>query len=335
MTETKRKTEPQPSTRFRKTVTGGSPLNRPLTALSPAPLLSRRQFIERTASAALLGGAAMMSSCEQGKPKSLVGSNSYGWTQYARRDKKPFDIGEAMSALRDLGYDYIETGMDFAHPDSVAKLADQMKSKGLKPASLYCGPRLHEADKAKDTVVQLLAAAKVAKECGFQALSCNVAPIGREKTDDELKTQVAALRDFGQGLKELGLKLGIHHHLPEMASNAREFHYNFRNTDPGTVGFCYDVHWVWKGGIRPMDALREYGNRVVTWHIRQSRDGVWWEDLDTGDIDYAAVAKYAAEHKLPRLFTVELAIEAKTVITRNVIENHRRSREFIRKVFEA
>lgn len=240
-----------------------------------------------------------------------------------------------MSVLRDLGYDYLEPGMDFTKPESVATLAEQMKSKGLKPVSLYCGPRLHEADKAKGVVEQLLAAAKVAKECGFQVFSCNVAPIGREKTDEELKTQVAALKDFGQGVKELGLQLGIHHHLPEMANSAREFHFNFRNSPADTVGFCYDVHWVWKGGIAPMDALREYGNRVVTWHIRQSRDGVWWEDLDTGDIDYAAVAQYAAEHQLPRRFTVELALEAKTQITRTGMENHRRSLEFVRKVFGA
>ncbi len=210
-----------------------------------------------------------------------------------------------------------------------------MKSKGLQPVSLYCGPRLHEVDKAKDTVAQLLASAKVAKTCGFQVISCNVAPIGREKTDDELKTQVAALKEFGQGLNDLGLKLGVHHHMPEMANHAREFHYNFRNTDPAVVGFCYDVHWVWKGGIQPMDALREYGPRVVSWHIRQSRDGVWWEDLDTGDIDYTAIARYATEHNLARIFTVELAIEGKTQITRDIVENHRRSWEFIRKVFGA
>lgn len=310
-------------------------MKRQLASFFPMPHPTRRQFIRQISAAALAGPVASAAEKPAAKPKSLVGSNSFGWTQYARRDKKPFDLGETMSALRDLGYDYIETNMDFAHPDSVATLAEQMKSKGLKPVSLYCGPRLHEADKAKEVVAQLLAAAKVAKACGFRALSCNVAPIGREKTDDELKTQVAALKDLGQGLKALGVKLGIHHHLPEMAGNAREFHYNFRNTDPAAVGFCYDVHWVWKGGIQPLDVLREYGNRVVTWHIRQSRDGVWWEDLDTGDIDYAAIAQYAAEHKLPRLFTVELAIEAKTVIMRSAIENHRRSREFIRKVFGA
>jgi len=134
-------------------------------------------------------------------------------------------------------------------------------------------------------------------------------------------------------MNALGMKLGIHHHMPEMASHAREFHYNFDHSKPAVVGFCYDVHWVWKGGVMPLDALNQYGDRVVTWHLRQSRDGVWWEDLDTGDVDYQAVAKYAREHKLPRRFTVELAIEGGTKITRSVVENHRRSREFVRTVF--
>ena len=84
----------------------------------------------------------------------------------------------------------------------------------------------------------------------------------------------------------------------------------------------------------PLDALKQYGDRVVTWHLRQSRDGIWWEDLDTGDVDYAAVAKYAAAHNLARRFSVELAIEDGTKITRSVVENHRRSREFVRTVFE-
>jgi len=204
----------------------------------------------------------------------------------------------------------------------------------LQPVSLYAGPELHSA-KAKDSVSKVLAAAKVCQEAGFQVVSCNAKPIGREKTDEELKTQVAALTELGEGLNALGMKLGVHHHLPEMANSAREFHYNFRHSKPDVVGFCYDVHWVWKGGIAPLDAMKEHGNRIVTWHLRQSRDKVWWEDLDTGDVDYDAVAKYAQAHKLARRFSVELALEAGTKITRSVVENHRRSREFVRKVFGA
>lgn len=307
--------------------------------------LSRRQFLGRTTSAVCLGVATAGSGWPAGlgaaeapvstKLPSLVGSNVYGWTQYAARDKKKFDVEEVLSALRDCGYDYLENFMDAGRPESISRFAEQCKARGLRPVSLYTGARVHEAGKAGEAVARILTAAKVCKEAGFQVISCNPDPLGREKTDEELKTQVAALTELGEGLNALGLRLGIHHHLPEMANGACEFHYNFRHTQPGVVGFCYDVHWVWKGGVAPADALRDYGDRVVTWHLRQSRNKVWWEDLDSGDVDYEFVARHAREHNLPRRFTVELAIEGGTKITRGVVENHRRSREWVRRVFEA
>jgi inosose dehydratase len=266
--------------------------------------------------------------------KTLVGSNVYGWTQYAQRDKKKFDIEEVISALRDTGYDYLEGFMDVGQPEANAHFAEQLRAKGLQPVSLYVGARLHEAGKSKEVVDKILAGAKVCQQAGFRVISCNADPIGREKTDEELKNQAVALEELGDGLNALGMKLGVHQHLPEMANQAREFHYNFQHTKPSSVGWCYDVHWVWKGGVMPIDGLKQYGERVVTWHLRQSRNNIWWEDLDTGDVDYQAVAKYAADHKLARRFSVELALEERTKITRSVIENHRRSREFVRRVFE-
>jgi sugar phosphate isomerase/epimerase len=299
---------------------------------------TRRRFLlwlsAAAGSAATLLPRAGFSAALPAVGKTLVGSNIYGWGQYAQRDGKKLDVEEVISALRDSGYDYLESFMDVGRPEANARFADQLKAKGLQPVSLYVGARLHEAGKADESVAAILAAAKVCQQAGFQVISCNPDPIGREKTDEELKVQTAALVKLGQGLKELGLRVGVHHHLPEMASQAREFHYTFRNTSAQVVGWCYDVDWVWRGGLSPADALRQYGDRVVTWHLRQSRSRIWWEDLDAGDIDYEAVARYAREHALPRRFTVELALESGTKITRSVIENHRRSREFVRRVFE-
>jgi inosose dehydratase len=300
---------------------------------------TRREFVGRL-NCALLGAlvfptassAAAQSNTAQ---KTVVGSNVYGWGQYAQREGKSLNIQDVLSALRDTGYDYLENFLNVAQPEEGARFAEQCKAKGLQPVSLYVGGPFHETQAAKNTVAKILAAAKVCSDAGFQVFSCNPDPIGREKTDEELRIQAAALADVGVGLKALGMKLGIHQHLPEMKSNAREFHYDFQHTKPDEVGWCYDVHWVWKGGIQPLDALKQYGQRVVTWHLRQSRDGVWWEDLDTGDIDYAAVARYAREHNLARRFSVELALEPGARITRNVVENHRRSREFVRRTFGA
>jgi inosose dehydratase len=301
---------------------------------------TRRDFLRQVGAAAALGAACLpLAGCATEKKhaskQTLVGSNIYAWGQYAAREKRKLEVEEVISALRDSGYDYLEAFLNVAQPEENAKFAEQLKAKGLQPVSLYTGARLHEAGKADEVVAKILTAAKVCQCSGFKVLSCNAEPIKREKTDEELQTQAAALVKLGEGLNALGMKLGVHHHMPEMANHGREFHYNFQHSQPNVVGWCYDVHWVWKGGVLPLDGLKQYGDRVVTWHIRQSRNGVWWEDLDSGDVDYAAVAQYACKHKLPRRFSVELALEPGTKITQSVVENHRRSREFIRRVFEA
>ena len=89
--------------------------------------------------------------------KTLVGSNIYGWGQYAQRDKKKLDVEEVVSALRDCGYDYLEGFMNLGQPEENAKFAAQLKAKGLQPVSLYTAARVHESGKASETVAKILA----------------------------------------------------------------------------------------------------------------------------------------------------------------------------------
>lgn len=291
-------------------------------------MLTRRRFLQATALAALtpqLAGAA------EAKPM-LIGSQLYGWGQYYAREKKAFNVDEVLSALRDTGYDYAENSTD---PNNLAtaamSFAEKLRAKGLKPISMYSGGRFHD-EKGAETVEKFASAAKTFREAGYTILVCNPDPIGRPKTEAELETQAKNLALAGAAFKKAGVTLALHHHTPEFTNNAAEYHSNFRKTKVADVGFCYDVHWVYRGGnIQPPEALRDYGDRVATWHLRQSRDKIWWEDLDTGDLDYAWVGKYAKEHTLPRNYTVELALENATKITRSAVENHRRSIEFVRK----
>jgi len=291
--------------------------------------LTRRSFLQ-TASAALASRAL------GAETKPIVGSQLYGWGQYYQRDGKKLDdhLDEALSALRDAGYDYAEHNLSGSAEGNV-KFGERLKSKGLRPVCLYTGAALHEADKAEQSVVQLVAGARGAKEAGFTVINCNPNSIGRDKTDEELSTQAKWLGIFGQKLHELGLQLGVHNHTPEMKNGAKEFHANFRQTDAAQVGFCYDVHWVFRGGVLPPETLEAYGARIVSWHLRQSRDKIWWEDLDSGDVDYDFIARVAREKKLAPIYSVELALEGGTKITRSVVENHARSREFVRRVFGA
>jgi inosose dehydratase len=314
----------------------GAGLHSTPTVPTPRAALTRRQFLTTTGVVALAATCPALAAKDE-PVETLVGTQLYGWGQYYERDgKKLYDhLDDALSAIRDCGYHYAEGSMDAGTPENNAKFAGRLRAKGLKPVSLYTGGQLHQDGKADQTVEALLAAAKVCRQAGFSVINCNPDPIGRDKTDEELKTQAAALKRLGAGLKEIGLRLGIHHHTPEMRNGAREFHSNFKLTPPAVVGFCYDVHWVYRGGVQPSDCLKQYSDRVVSWHLRQSRDQIWWEDLAPGDIDYLAVAKFARTNRLAPYYTVELAIENGTKITRSVVENHRRSRDYVRQVFGA
>jgi inosose dehydratase len=291
---------------------------------------SRRSFIKVLAASPLPSALSI-----EPDRKGLVGTQLYGWGQYYQREGKNLNdhMDEVLSAVRDCGYDYAEGSLDLANPEANAALAHLLKSKNLMPVALYSGARLDLLPDASKAIDQITAAAKVAASNGFSIINCNPDPIGRDKTDQELKTQAENLDKLGRALKDIGITLGVHNHTPEMQNKAREFHHNFETTNPNDVGFCYDVHWVFRGGLTPQQVLPKYGKRVVSWHLRESRDGIWWEDLDKGDVDYDFVAAFAKSHSLPQIFSVELALESGTKITRSCIQNHTRSREFVRKTF--
>jgi inosose dehydratase len=293
--------------------------------------VSRRHFLAATA-------ALAWTACRTpttGKSEGLVGTQLYGWTQYYQRAQRNFEehLDEVLNACQDCGYHYVEGFLNVDNPTTNTDFAQRLQKHNLRPVSLYTGGRFHEPSTARQTVDRLLTAATVARQAGFSVINCDPDPVGREKTDDELRCQAAALVELGHGLKSLGLRLGIHHHAPSLQNRAREFHYNFQHSPAGVVDFCYDVHWVYRGGVAPDLALEQYGDRIVSWHLRQSRQQIWWEDLAPGDIDYPAIARVARERHIAQLYTVELALEPGTQITRSARENHARSRAFVREVF--
>src|SRR4051812_49260185 len=222
-------------------------------------MLTRRSFL-RASALTLVAAQTLPGRAAESKPM-LIGSQMYGWGQYYAREKKPLNIDEVLSALRDAGYDYAENS---SSPTSLAQdsasFAEKLRAKGLKPVSMYTGGRLHD-DKGAEVAAKIIDAAKAFRAAGFTILVCNADPIGRVKTDTELETQAKNLALIGAELRKQGVAFSIHHHTPEMADHAKEFHSNFKKTDARDVRFCYDVHWVYRGGVQPADALRDYADR--------------------------------------------------------------------------
>jgi len=259
-----------------------------------------------------------------------VSTQLYVWSQVSGDKSLEYKLDEVASA----GYDGAETNLDsVASPEKMKEVKAIFDKFSLKPSSLYSGGIFHEAEPAKAVVANIVKSAEFALQMGCPSITVNPNPKGSEKTDDELKVQAEYLNKLGERLKSKGMFLAIHNHTPEIVNNAREFRSYCDLTDPGLVGVCIDVHWVYRGGVDPFKLTEEYGDRIKSMHIRNSVDGVWSEDFGDGDLDYRAYRDLLEKINYSGWITVELAYEGKTKITRPLVENAKLSREYIRKIF--
>jgi inosose dehydratase len=268
---------------------------------------------------------------------SRMSVEGYIFQQYAARQKKLLGdvLAEVFSMAHAAGFHNIELNNGFFIPDIRDKAIVLLKENELRMPSVYVGGAMHTLDDAAATQALALEIALLCKPFGCVAVVNNPSPkpAGAQKTDHELAIQASALNDMGQILKRNGFQLRIHHHTPELVDNAREWRHILHNTNPKYVTLCLDLDWVHQGGFKPLDLLKEAGARVTEVHVRNSKDKLWLEDLEDGDIDYREIASFLKREKITPLVVVELAYRDNTSITRPLGEDLRLSRIYAEKVF--
>ena len=274
-----------------------------------------------------------------GATRSRVVAQMYIWMQqYEGRGQRLEDhLDEAFAATARAGFTEVQGWLSwFATPEQARATGAALTANRLQMAAAYADGPFHDG-RASETINRILDRAGRARRHGVLTIVLNpdVRSDGAEKTDEELATQARNLDLLGAALIGSGVALAVHAHDKEMRSGAREWHHILRHTDPAKVGICLDLHWVLRGGQDPLRLLRTSRARVLDVHLRNSRDGVWLQDLGPGDLDYRAVARTLRQEGYPGTLTVELAYEPRTERTRSIEENLRRSRRFVRSVFGA
>jgi inosose dehydratase len=262
----------------------------------------------------------------------VVAAQLYVWTQQFRKERRTLaeGVAGALAATRRAGYEHVELMASFFDPGVREHTLPALKANALDAPIVYDGGPMHEPEAAEKTAAKTLELAAAAAPAGARIVNFNPSPKRDRKTLEELKTQARYLRRLEADLRARGVRLILHHHNPEMAEGAREWRFLLAETD---VPLCLDLHWAHRGGQDPMGLLREAGKRVASVHLRNSRQGVWTEDLGGGDIDYRPVADYLRNNGFAGYLVVELAYENGTAITRSLEENLRLSREWLAKVF--
>lgn len=272
-----------------------------------------------------------------GDSPSRLSMEAYIFQQYANRQGKKLGgvLDEVIPMARAAGFRNIELNAEFFAPELRARTLDLVRSSKLSMPSVYVGGVLHEEAPAVETIQKAVEIGRVCKPFGCTAVVHNPSPKPKsaEKSDDELKLQAKLLNRMGQTLGQNGLVLRVHNHTPEMVNNAREWRYTLHNTDPQHVQLCMDLDWVHQGDQDPLALLKEAGRRVGEIHVRNSKNKLWLESVEDGDVDYRAVARYLNTASISPLVVAELAYAEKTEITRSLEEDLRRSRLYTEQIF--
>lgn len=266
-----------------------------------------------------------------------VVAQTYIWVQHygERKERLEDHFDDAFAATARAGYTAVQGFLSwFATPEAAGVAAAALQAHRLSIPAAYADGPMHD-DRAAATIDRIVDQARRAHAHGLRMVIVNPStkPERAQKTDDELVVQAKNLDLLGGRLRALGISLAVHAHDREMADGAREWYSNLRRTDPAKVGICLDVHWVLRGGADVMTLVRDAGGRIGDLHLRNSRDGIWLEELADGEVDYAQVATLLRARKYAGTYTVELAYEKGTQKTRSIEENLRRSRDYVRRTF--
>jgi inosose dehydratase len=302
------------------------------------PTISRRRFV--TSTTATLLTAPLAGRWASAAPQKIhVACNQFCWINMYRRQKKDFnaDLDAGLAEVKRSGMDGLEAML--GNPASAERIVPLLKNHGLAMRSLDTGATLYDPAATAGSIRQVVSTAKKAKELiDLQIVVVNPTPLrGQSKSDEQLKTQAAAMTRLGGQLAESGITLAYHFHAPAWQNEGREFHHVMTQTDPALVQLCLDTHWVFRGSgnneQRVHEVVKRYGTRVAELHMRQSQNGVWTECLTDGDIDYPKVAAELKAQGVKPLLVLEQAVEAGTPNTMDAVESHRRSRAYVEKVF--
>jgi inosose dehydratase len=246
-------------------------------------------------------------------------------------------IDEIFRQCYRTGYQRIELMPEFLAPEARQKTLAALRNYKLKPTAVYLSGPLHQRDAAEESRAQALELARVMKDTGTRFINFSPAAKPREesKTDEELETQAYQLNRMGDELAGQSMRLLLHHHVSEMRADAREWRYMRRRTEPKLVSFCLDVDWIRRAGMDPLVLMDEAAGRLGSLHLRNSRNGVWLEELADGDIDLERIARFLKQMFYDGLLVVELVYDKGTKRVHSLPLALSLSRWYMQKTFGA
>jgi sugar phosphate isomerase/epimerase len=212
-----------------------------------------------------------------------------------------------------------------AHDDGAARVREAAKKHSLPCWGSSFSANMWDAAQKSQILKDAARLCQALETFGAKVLGLSVGDAKRLKTAAELDAQATCLREIFRIASDHGIEPNLHNHTYEVRDNEHDLAGTLARLPDARLG--PDFNWLLRGGVDPVDFIHRHGSRIVYAHLRnQDAAGRWTEDLATGAMDYAAIARALAEANAPlRRMSVELAFERDFTPTRPIRDSIRLS----------
>lgn len=214
-----------------------------------------------------------------------------------RKEIEEHGLYNTLEKLHNLGYHAIEVSQIFMTEENLKQLKKATSDFGMEIIAMSCGID-HLSEEMKypgDTLRHDFQ--KIIDDC--KAVDCNILRIGMmplafASSPEKMFELIELCESYATELKKHGIDLYYHAHNMEFYRlNGKPMltHMFERTTN---MGFELDSHWMWRGGVNPVEYIKTFAGRIRAIHLKDYRIGLVNEKTmkSFGDIEeYAEVGE--------------------------------------------
>ena len=299
-------------------------------------IASRRRFLKNSASclAGTLLPAGITSAFAADRFKARISAHIWvyasayppNWDAYGEMER-------IFSDLHQAGLDGVELmEVNLRHDDAVAHLGALSRMFEIPITGASYGAAMWDASKHKEILDDVTVVVKRLGQLNGKTLGISVGDAQHTKTEAELDTQAALLKEIRKMCHDSGVTANLHNHTYEVANGMHDLKGTLARIPDIPLG--PDLNWLIRGGVDPVTFIKTYGHQIVYMHIRdQYADGTWTEYVGQGATNFAAIADALRSVNFRGRAAIELAFPQNYVPKNPLAEDWKRSVDFVRTTF--
>lgn len=259
-------------------------------------------------------------------------------------------IYEVMRKVGELGYHSVEISQIPMTQENVDNLAKASKDFGIDVGA--CSASLEPMMPGAPGETLKTHFDKIVEDCkklNCRYLRVGMIPLNLIGSKENYINFAKKMDDMAVRLSEQGIQLYYHNHHVEFQKFDGEYALDIMKNNSKNFGFELDVHWIHRGGLNPVNVIKNYKGRVDILHLKDYRigamdlsflkNGDWskfseafnnvveFAELGEGNLDFKSIIETGIEAGVQYFF-----IEQDNTYGRDPFESLRISRDHLIKL---